>query len=319
MGSTFTSQQQVSFDADCSPPAVSPTQVSVAPSGSIPCGDTASVTARFANPSHTDAGAAQATLALPDGTSLSGGPATQQVSGGTLAAQATSEQHSWQVKVSGAGSHAATLTGQGQLGTQVFAYPQGVSLSCDRRSSNLSGLAPKRSGKSVKVSGSVAGAPGQPAPTGTVTVTATRKGGAAKHVDTPLDGNGNFAAKLKLSKKDTWTLTAQYGGDGLYTSSSATLGKVREVASPSSLGPCVTQPTSRRARGEIDWDKLWRPVLLAGVFGSTIATTTKSTNAGTPLRGAERMEIVERAKRELPGLTVQAEDGIKGLERISQP
>jgi hypothetical protein len=129
MGETFTSSDQVSFTADCTPPGVTPTGTNVSPPTTPACGTDQVVATTLRNASATDAQSSEVRLDLPADVVLVSGPVVQPVSGGVLERGTTSEQHSWAVRP-GSPNLSVTVTGSGSDGTQTFSYPQSVPVPC---------------------------------------------------------------------------------------------------------------------------------------------------------------------------------------------
>ena len=98
-GTTFTNREQLAaISADCTPPRVDPTGLSVSPSNEVQCGEVQTVSTAFHNSTITDATAARAEISLSNADLVSGA-ATQAIAGGTLARGATSAQHAWGVRI----------------------------------------------------------------------------------------------------------------------------------------------------------------------------------------------------------------------------
>ena len=134
-GTTFTNREQLAaISADCTPPRVDPTGLSASPSNEVQCGDVQSISSAFHNPTITDATGAFAEISLTNAELVSGA-ATQSISGGTLAARATSASHSWGIRIlspaSGATAGATvTITGRTDVNSQPFSAQ--MTLRCNR-------------------------------------------------------------------------------------------------------------------------------------------------------------------------------------------
>jgi serine protease AprX len=215
MDETFTSSDQVSFDADCSPPTVTPTGTTVSPPGPVACGTERVISTTLRNSTITDAASAQASLSFPTGADLVAGPAGQQVSGGVLEANTTSEAHSWTVRPAQPGL-SATITGSGSNGTQTFSYPEVVSIDCQAQDGgDISGPAAVtleifrtkvKRGKLI-VAGAASSAAG--APTGQVTIELE---GDERKTKVAALRSGNFQIKKRICDPGRWRASAHYGG-----------------------------------------------------------------------------------------------------------
>jgi hypothetical protein len=229
MGETFTSSDQVIFTADCSPPTVKPTGTTVSPPGPVACGTDQVISTTLRNSSITDAQTAQVTLNLPPGATLASGTAAQQVSGGVLEAGTTSEAHSWTVRASQPGA-AATIVGSGSDGTQVFTYPESVSLACNGDGSSGGGPAAvvleiekarMKRGRLV-IRGTAASSAGPPP--GQVRVQVE---GDQVKVKSPALNGGRFKTKLRICDPGRWKLEASYGGASGFSAAEAAAREVR--------------------------------------------------------------------------------------------
>ncbi len=99
---------------------------------SVRCGQPVTITATARNDS-PDLDAADATLGidLPAGLLLTGGSATQQVSGGTLPTSTTSASHSWTVEATSEGSWTVTVEGTGDAYGTSFRDADQISFDAD--------------------------------------------------------------------------------------------------------------------------------------------------------------------------------------------
>jgi serine protease AprX len=138
-GTTFTNRENLAaIAADCSPPRVAPTDVSVSPASDVTCGQVQTISAAFRNPTLTDAPGARASLSFGSGVELVAGPQTQAVSGGTLGRGQTSAAHSWQVRLptpqlpGGSSSGVVTVTGANDA--NPASESESVTLRCTRSS-----------------------------------------------------------------------------------------------------------------------------------------------------------------------------------------
>ena len=101
------------------PAVVKPVSLAAVPSGPVACGSDVTITATFENESADLAAEdARAAIDLPPGLTLVGGDVEQEVSGGDLEPNQSSEQHSWTVEVDADGGKQVTVSGiGGALGT----------------------------------------------------------------------------------------------------------------------------------------------------------------------------------------------------------
>lgn len=214
MGETFTSSDQLSFTADCSPPTVTPTGTTVSPPGPVACGTDQVIQTTLRNSSITDAQSAQVSLALPPGAELVAGAPVQEVSGGVLELGTTSEPHSWTARAAQPGL-SATVTGSGSDGAQVFTYPESVSIACQAGGGGGDSAAVTleihklRIKRGRLVVGGGATSPSGPPP-GEVVVEVERKN-TIKSKPGPLR-NGVFGARLKICEPGRWSASARYAG-----------------------------------------------------------------------------------------------------------
>ncbi len=101
------------------PAVVNPVNLTALPSGPVPCGSDVTISASFENGSADLAAEnARGAIDLPPGLTLVGGDQEQEVSGGDLDPNQTSEQHSWTVDVESDGGKGVGISGiGGALGT----------------------------------------------------------------------------------------------------------------------------------------------------------------------------------------------------------
>jgi hypothetical protein len=228
MGETFSSSDQVSFEADCSPPAVRPTGTTVTPDGIVECGTERLIETRFVNDSHTDAEDAQATLAIPSGVELAGGPLIHGVSGGILELQSTSEPRSWTVLQTQPGIAPLTITGSGQSLGQQYAYPEQLALACTQSPGPGPGgelLESRTILEKVKLRDSKLIARGKVestdgAPIGGEVVVVWRRGDRTRDREVGLAA-GAFKAKTRVCHPGRWKIEARYPGQAGYGPSSS--------------------------------------------------------------------------------------------------
>ena len=233
MGETFTSSDQVAFEADCSPPTVTPTGTAVSPLGPAPCGTDQVISTTLRNSSATDAQSAQVVLELPAGVELISSSATQQVSDGVLERETTSEQHSWTVRPTQP-NLSATVSGSGSDGSQTFAYPQVVSIGCQSDGPGGGGpgneaepvtleidKARMKSGRLV-VKGTATSFAGPPP--GQVRV---EIGGERHKVKTTSLDDGRFKAKVRICDPGRFSVRASYPGAAGFATAQAAARQLR--------------------------------------------------------------------------------------------
>jgi len=134
-GTTFSNRDPVApIAADCTPPRVEPTGLSASPSAEVECGQLQTLSTAFRNSTLTDATNARAEISLV-GADLVSGAATQAIAGGTLAAGATSGDHSWGVRIPSPAPGAtagATATIAGRTDANGQASTTQISFRCTR-------------------------------------------------------------------------------------------------------------------------------------------------------------------------------------------
>lgn len=241
MGETFAASEPVSFDADCTPPGVVPTDLGRSPAGSIACDTEVTISARLRNPSALDVGDARVTLALPAGAALVGGAPTQQVAGGTLAAGATSPAHTWRVRQHAPGSVAATIVGRGSVAGESLEDVRKLAFDChavdppdspdgdpgppaEPRRSRLRGPKPRLRRGRIVARGRVVGR-GRPRGRVRVLVRHARRG--KRRAIRRLGRARRFRARIRICRPGRWTVRARYLGSRVHRPSAIRLGRVR--------------------------------------------------------------------------------------------
>ncbi len=235
-GTTFTNREQLApISADCTPPRVEPTGLTVSPSAEVECGQIQTVTTSFQNPTITDAAGASAELALPAGTELVSGPMTQAVAGGLLAKGQTSSAHHWQLRLPSpvpGGTSTATATIIGRTTSSSADSPASTTLRCARAADPppaqkgtvelVDGkLAFKERAKKLVASGRLAGSAAVSVD-GEVTVEfkrfERRRGATLTPKQADLHGNGKFKATLRTCRKADFKPFVEYPGSDAYKS-----------------------------------------------------------------------------------------------------
>ena len=113
-------------------PTVRPNSLAASPAASVSCSTPVTVSTTLRNDS-PDLGATNAAVSieLPAGVQLISGPATQVVSGGSLATSTTSESHSWTVQASADGPKTITVRGAGDAYGTTFRDSDQVTIAAD--------------------------------------------------------------------------------------------------------------------------------------------------------------------------------------------
>jgi RNA polymerase sigma factor (sigma-70 family) len=234
MAETFTSPDQVSFEADCSPPAVKPTGTSITPDGIVECGTDRVIQTRLLNDSHTDAENAQVSLAVSSGVEVIGSFPSQTVSNGLLELQTTSEPHAWTVRQTHPGIAPLTLTGSGQSLGQTYTYLEELALACTSAPDpgpDPGGLESRTTLEEVKLRrgrlvarGTVENSAG--APIGGEVVVTWEKGQRTRDKGADLAA-GTFKATTRICQAGRWKARARYTGEGAYAASSSRTVKIK--------------------------------------------------------------------------------------------
>lgn len=212
LGETFIESEGASFVADCRPPQVQPTGISVTPADNQRCGAVLTVTASFENPTATVATGASASLNLPSGLVFVSGAATQPVSGGALPPGTTSAPLTWEIRPALPGTRTFTVEGSGTDGSSVFTYPVTRQVTCSLVPTSMRLAKPerKRNGKFVVVSGQVSAT--DPL-SGKVRI--VLKGHKKKRVArAPVKSSGSFRKRLKMPgcKKGKYRISITFEG-----------------------------------------------------------------------------------------------------------
>jgi hypothetical protein len=226
MGETIISSDPVSFDADCSPPAVKPSGTTMTPNGVVACGTDRVIETRLLNDSHTDAQSAQVSVALPSGVELVAGLQMEPVSGELLELQTTSEPHAWTVRQTQPGVMPLTITGSGQSAGQPYGYPEQLALACTQdpgtgplplESRTTLEKIKLRRGKLV-ARGTVLS--GEGAPIGGEVVVEWRRRGRSREKEADLAG-GLFKAGTRVCQPGRWRASARFLGLGAHAPSAS--------------------------------------------------------------------------------------------------
>ena len=107
------------------PPIVRPVSIGASPSGPVSCSDPVEITTTLRNDSaDLESNAAEVALELPPGVDLIAGSLTQQVSGGDLGTEATSESHGWIVQATTNGTKQLKISGRGKVSEPPLSGPR---------------------------------------------------------------------------------------------------------------------------------------------------------------------------------------------------